>query len=95
VVLGRRRDPLRLGELPQQGEENLGGNPRVAFNGWADGKNYRVKRDRFKTSGPQYEDAWRRATSGQRQFPGKTAVVCEIEELFQGNDREGAGQRLS
>jgi hypothetical protein len=49
----------------------------------------------FETSGPHYEEVRRQATSGQRQFAGKTTVLCGIEEIFQGNDGEGAGQRLA
>jgi hypothetical protein len=29
-----------------------------------------------------------------RQFPGKAAVVCVVEEIFQGNGGDGAGKKL-
>ena len=43
----------------------------------------------FETSGSHYEEVRRRATSGQRQFAGKTAIECEIEEIFQENGGDG------
>ena len=74
---------------------NLEENPVVAFNGWADGKSYQIKcRVHWETSGPRYEQIRNMATSGTRQFPGKAAVVCAVEEVFQGSGGQGAGQRL-
>jgi predicted pyridoxine 5'-phosphate oxidase superfamily flavin-nucleotide-binding protein len=77
-------------------KSNLEENPVVAFNGWSDGKSYQIKaRVNFETSGPRYERIKKMATSGTRQFPGKAAVVCVVEEIFQGNGGQGAGQKLS
>jgi hypothetical protein len=62
---------------------NLLENPVVAFNGWADGKSYQIKcRVAWETLGPRYEQIRKMATSGTRQFPGKSAVVCTVEEIY-------------
>jgi hypothetical protein len=75
---------------------NLLENPVVAFNGWADGKSYQIKcRVHWETSGPRYEQIRKMATSGTRQFPGKSAVVCAVEEVYQGNGGDGAGKKLA
>ncbi len=74
---------------------NLEENPVVAFNGWADGKSYQIKcRVRWETSGPRYEQIRKIATSGTRQFPGRAAVVCSVEEVYQGSGGDGAGKKL-
>jgi uncharacterized protein len=74
---------------------NLVENPVVAFNGWADGKSYQIKcRVNWETAGPRYEHIKKIATSGTRQFPGKAAVVCYVEEVYQGSGGENAGKKL-
>jgi predicted pyridoxine 5'-phosphate oxidase superfamily flavin-nucleotide-binding protein len=74
---------------------NLRENPVVAFNGWADGKSYQIKcQVKWETSGPRFEQVRKMATSETRQFPGKAAVVCAVEEIFQGNGGDGAGKKL-
>ncbi len=76
-------------------KRNLSENPQVAFNCYADGKSYQIKcKVGMETSGPRFEEIRRLATSGQRQFPGKAAVVCHVEDVFQGNGGPGAGQKL-
>ena len=76
-------------------KENLEEKPIVAFNGWADGKSYQIKcRVHWETSGPRYERIRKLATSGTRHFPGKAAVVCSVEEVYQGSRGEGAGKKL-
>ena len=75
--------------------KNLMENPLVAFNGWADGKSYQIKcRVCIENSGPRFDEIRRLATTGQRQYPGKAAVFCKVEEVFQGNGGPGAGQKL-
>ena len=74
---------------------NLEENPIVAFNGYADGKSYQIKcRVHWEMTGPRYEQIRKMATSGTRQFPGKAAVVCSVEEVYQGSGGEGAGKKL-
>jgi len=74
---------------------NLMENPIVAFNGWADGKSYQIKcRVHWETEGPRYEQIHKMATTGTRQFPGKAAVVCAVEEVYQGSCGQGAGAKL-
>ncbi|MBN1682631.1 pyridoxamine 5'-phosphate oxidase family protein [Candidatus Bathyarchaeota archaeon] len=70
-------------------------NPVAAFNGWADGKSYLVKGNvEYQTSGTLYEKVRIRATSGQRQFPGKAAVVIKITEVFQETGGENPGIKI-
>jgi predicted pyridoxine 5'-phosphate oxidase superfamily flavin-nucleotide-binding protein len=76
--------------------KNLNENPQVSFNCWADGKSYQIKcKVSIERSGSRFEEIRRMATSGQRQFPGKAAVVCKVEEVFQGNGGPGAGQKIA
>ena len=67
----------------------------MVFNGWADGKSHRTKcRVNWLTSGPRFEQIRKMATRGTRQFPGKIAVVCAVEEIFQGNGGDGVCKKL-
>ena len=75
---------------------NLQENPFVAFNGYADGKSYQIKcKVHWETSGPRYDQIRKMATGGMRQFPGKAAVVCAVEDVFQANGGDGAGKKLA
>jgi len=67
---------------------NLESNPQMALNGWAEGKSFQVKgRVEYQTSGPLYDRVRSMATSGQRQFPGKAAVVVHVEEVYRGAEK--------
>ena len=48
----------------------------------------------WETTGPRYEQIRKMATRGTRQFPGKAAVVCYVEEVYQGSGGDGAGKKL-
>jgi uncharacterized protein len=75
---------------------NLQENPFVAFNGYADGKSYQIKcKVHWETSGLRYDQIRKMATGGTRQFPGKAAVVCAVEDVFQANGGDGAGKKLA
>lgn len=76
-------------------KSNLQENPVVAFNGYADGKSYQIKcRVHWESSGP-LNQIRSMATSGTRKFPGKAAVVCTVEDVFQANGGDGAGKKLA
>lgn len=71
-------------------------NPVAALNGWVDGKSYQIKGVvEYQNSGPLYEKVRVRATSGQRQFPGKAAVVIKVTEVFQETGGESAGIKIA
>ncbi|MCX6654843.1 MAG: hypothetical protein NTY03_06945 [Candidatus Bathyarchaeota archaeon] len=56
---------------------------------------YQIKcKVHWETSGPRYEQIRKMATSVTRQFPGKAAVVCVVEEIFQGNGGDMASKKL-
>ena len=75
---------------------NLDQNPRIAINGWADGKSFQIKGSvRFETSGPLYEKVREIANRGERKFPGKSAVVVSVEEVYQSSGSPGAGSRIA
>ena len=71
-------------------------NPIAALNGWADGKSYQVKGVvEYHTSGTLYEKVRDRATSGQRKFPGKAAVVIKIIDIFQETGSDSPGIKIA
>jgi predicted pyridoxine 5'-phosphate oxidase superfamily flavin-nucleotide-binding protein len=50
-------------------------NPRSPSTAGRTGRTTMSRGGHFETSGPHHEEVRRRATSGQRQFPGKTTVM--------------------
>jgi len=78
---------------------NLEENPLVSFVGWVrddkGSRSYQVKcRAENVTGGLLYEKGRARATGGDRDYPGRSVVVCRVEEVYRASGGEGAGDRL-
>ena len=74
----------------------------IESNGWvsfvSQGKNgsYQIKcRAENLTQGPLFEKARKRATEQERPLPGRSVVVCTIEEVYQASSGSGAGDKLA
>jgi predicted pyridoxine 5'-phosphate oxidase superfamily flavin-nucleotide-binding protein len=75
---------------------NVKDNGRVCFVCYGKGGSYQIKcMAEEATNGPLYVKARKLATERERTFPGRSAVVCSVLEIFQGSGGDGAGDKLA
>jgi predicted pyridoxine 5'-phosphate oxidase superfamily flavin-nucleotide-binding protein len=75
---------------------NIRDNGRVCFVCYGEGGSYQIKCSAVEvTEGPLYNKARKLATERERPFPGRSAVVCRVLEIYQGSGGKGAGDRLA
>ena len=74
----------------------------ITETGWVSfvcyGKNgsYQIKcKAEDVTSGPIYEKGKKIATDREKPYPGRSTIVCKVEEIYQGSGGKGAGQKLA
>jgi hypothetical protein len=79
--------------------ENLEENPRASLVTWVrddkGSRSYQIKcRTENHFSGPLFEKGRLKATSGKLKLPGRSVIVCLVEEVYSSSSGKGAGDRL-
>ena len=76
--------------------QNVNSTGWVCFVCYGKSGSYQIKcRAVDVTSGPIFEKGKKIATDRERPLPGRSTVVCKVEEIYQGSGGKGAGQKLA
>jgi predicted pyridoxine 5'-phosphate oxidase superfamily flavin-nucleotide-binding protein len=76
--------------------QNVNDTGRVSFVCYGKSGSYQIKCNADDvTSGPIYEKGKKIATERDKPYPGRSTIVCNVEEIYQGSGGKGAGQKLS
>ena len=68
----------------------------VSFVCYGESGSYQIKcKAEDTTTGSIYEKGRKIAQDGEKPYPGRSTVVCKVEEIYQGSGGEGAGQKLA
>ena len=76
--------------------QNVNNTEWVSFVCYGKSGSYQIKcKAEDITTGSIYEKGRKIAQDGEKPYPGRSTVVCKVEEIYQGSGGEGAGQKLA
>ena len=75
---------------------NLNETGRVSFVCYGKNGSYQIKCKATEAKeGALYEKGKKVAQDGEKPYPGRSTVVCKVEEIYQGSGGKGAGDKLA
>ena len=76
--------------------KNIKDNGMVSFVCYGKNGSYQIKcKAEDATGGDIYEKGRKIAQDREKPFPGRSTVVCMVEEIYQGSGGKGAGDKLA